>query len=306
METCRVRALGSLVGLAVGDAIGTTLEFKPRDSYPPLTDMIGGGPFHLAAGQWTDDTAMALALGDSLRNFPHLEPDDLMMAFLAWRDSGRYSCTHTCFDIGLTTLQALEFFRHTHNPIAGRTDPESAGNGSLMRLAPVAIRHWRDRETLDRVAALQSRTTHGAPEAVDACRAYASILADAIAGASKNDLLEARLPRDGGNWAGEVATVIAGSWATKSRDEIKSTGYVVASLEAALWCFANTATFAEAVLLAANLGDDADTVAAITGQLAGAHYGLSGIPEHWRERLAMYDLIELDAGRLFDAGEGPA
>ena len=281
------RGLGSLFGLAVGDALGTTLEFKPRDSYPPLLDMVGGGPFRLEPGQWTDDTAMALALGDSLVAHPHLDEGDLMNRFLSWFEAGAYSCTGSCFDIGLTTRQALRRYKQNAEPFSGSSDPMSAGNGSLMRLAPVALSAWDDRSRLDSIATRQSKTTHAAPESVSACVLFAECLADAICGASREHVLATKA-----TGYGAVCPVISGSWRGKKRAQIRSSGYVVHSLEAALWSIGRTSDFAGAVLLAANLGDDADTVAAIAGQLAGALYGLSGIPDIWLERLAWRSRIE--------------
>jgi ADP-ribosyl-[dinitrogen reductase] hydrolase len=186
------RALGALVGLAVGDAIGTTLEFTARDAKPLLTDMVGGGPFRLKAGEWTDDTAMALALADSLHEHPELDAADLMDRFVSWHDHGTYSCTGRCFDIGVTTRQALGRYQHSGDPYAGSTDPMSAGNGSLMRLAPVAIRWFGDLAMLARVAAAQSRTTHAAPQAIAACVGYSKLLADAIAGKPHSAVMQPR------------------------------------------------------------------------------------------------------------------
>lgn len=292
-EVIADRAQGALLGLAIGDAVGTTLEFKARDSYPMLTDMVGGGPFKLKAGEWTDDTAMALALADSLLASETFDEADLMRRFVDWHERGEYSCTGTCFDIGITTRQALSRFKQTGNPIAGSTDPMSAGNGSLMRLSPVAVRHWQNRDTLRDVAARQSRTTHAAPEAVDACVAYAEVLADAISGMPRSEVLR---PRSG--YAGGIDAIMQGSWRGKSRSEIKSSGYVAHSLEAALWCVGRTADYRSAVLLAANLGDDADTTAAIAGQLAGALYGSSGIPDEWLASTAWTDRISKTASAL--------
>ena len=180
----------------------------------------------------------------------------------------------TLFDIGVTTRRALERYRRTGDPLAGSSDPSTAGNGSLMRLAPVALRYWGDRAILDRVASQQSRTTHAAPEAVDGCRAFAGLLADAISGMPRRDILA---PRTFEGSRG-IAQILAGSWRGRVRDGIRSSGYVVHTLEAAIWSVARTADFRNSVLLAANLADDADTVAAVTGQLAGSIYGLSGIP----------------------------
>ncbi len=296
-EDIRDRALGAFLGLAVGDAVGTTLEFCSRDAQPRLQDMVGGGPFDLPPGAWTDDTAMALALADSLAASETLDCRDLMDRFVRWWLDGDYSCSGHCFDIGNTTRQALDRYRRTGDPLAGSTDPRSAGNGSLMRLAPVALRFWHDRPRLIAAAADQSRTTHGAEEAVDSCRAFAELLAEAIAGSAPADLL-ARRPFEG---APAVAQVMAGSWRGRPRNRIRSSGYVVHTLEAAIWSVARTGDFRNAVLLAANLADDADTVAAVTGQLAGALYGLCGIPDGWLERVAWKDRLLEAAQRLLPA-----
>ena len=290
----RDRALGAFLGLAVGDAVGTTLEFEDRDTRPRLEDMVGGGPFNLPAGAWTDDTAMALALADSLAASEMLDCRDLMDRFVAWWRNGDYSCTGRCFDIGITTRRALTRYRRTGDPFAGSTDTKSAGNGSLMRLAPVALRFLHDRPRLVTTATDQSRTTHAAEEAADACRAFAEMLADAIAGAPRATLLSSR-SFDG---APAIAQVLAGSWRGRARHTVKSSGYVVDTLEAAIWSVARTADFRGAVLLAANLADDADTVAAVTGQLAGALYGLNGIPERWLEQVAWKDRLLDTAQRL--------
>jgi ADP-ribosylglycohydrolase len=300
----RDRAIGALLGLAAGDALGTTLEFTRRDSRPPLTDMVGGGPFRLAPGEWTDDTSMALCLARSLLAHRALDPLDLMQRFCRWRDQGEDACTGRCFDIGATVNAALARFQRTGDPLAGSPDPETAGNGSLMRLAPVAIFWHRDAAQADAAAALQSRTTHAAPAAVDACRVFARLLVRVIAGEDKRALLEPW--EQTGDLDPAVAAVVAGSWRTKDRDAIRSSGYVVHSLEAALWAVDRAGGFEEAVLLAANLGDDADTVAAIAGQLAGAIWGASGIPERWRHRLARADEIGDLAASLFAAAPASA
>ena len=170
----------------------------------------------------------------------------------------------------------------------------SAGKGSLMRLAPVAIRFWNDRARLRDVAGRQSKTTHGAPEAIDACIAFAEVLADAIEGRSRLEVLRARSEP----YVGAIGTIMRGQWREKARTEIRSTGYVAHSLEAALWCVDRTTAYRDAVLMAANLGEDADTTAAITGQLAGALYGASGIPEIWVSRVAWGEQIRVKAATL--------
>jgi ADP-ribosyl-[dinitrogen reductase] hydrolase len=300
-EAVADRARGCLLGLALGDALGTTLEFAARDAHPRVNDLVGGGPFGLKPGQWTDDTAMALALGDSLQVVDGLDERDLMERFVAWYREGRYSCTGTCFDIGVTTRQALERFRRDGDPIAGSTDPRAAGNGSLMRLAPVALRFRGDRAALVDAARRQSRTTHEADEAIDACAAFAELLAEAIDGARGDEVLA---PRPSTHRP-SIASILAGSWRAKTRAEIASSGYVVHTLEAALWCVARTTSFRDAVVLAANLGDDADTVAAVTGQLAGALWGAASMPAPWLDQLAWRHEIESLADQLVSASGLP-
>ena len=292
----RDRAIGAFLGLAVGDALGTTLEFQQRDQRPRIVDITGGGPFGLPPGCWTDDTAMALGLADSLLASESLECRDLMDRFVAWWRDGEYSCTGHCFDIGITTRQALERYRRTGDPLAGSTDPMTAGNGSLMRLSPVALRFWSDRTQLDRTASEQSRTTHAALEAVDGCRAFAELLADVISGEQRRNVLAPRSFEG----ASAIAEILRGSWRGRKREQISSSGYVVHTLEAAIWSVARTGDFRNAVLLAANLADDADTVAAVTGQLAGAIYGLSGIPKPWLDRIAWKDRLLDTAERLVE------
>lgn len=286
------RARGCLLGLAVGDALGTTLEFKPRDSYDHISDMVGGGPFGLKAGTWTDDTSMALALGEALIHSASsglaFDPIEAQKRFVAWWREGAYSPTGECFDIGIATSQALSRYEATGDPISGSVDPRSAGNGSLMRLAPVAIWGMREKPSLvASVARQQSSTTHGAEACLEACDAYSLILRAAIHGAD----FETALTHANGEYGSVIGPIISGSWRGKQRHQISSSGYVAHSLEAALWCVASTDSFDDAVLLAANLGDDADTTAAITGQLAGALYGASSIRQSWLETLAWRETI---------------
>ncbi|MGU3287650.1 ADP-ribosylglycohydrolase family protein [Methylobacterium mesophilicum] len=299
-EAIRDRALGAFIGLAVGDAIGTTLEFEARDTKPAVYDMVGGGPFDLLPGQWTDDTAMALSLADSLIACNGLDEHDLMERFCRWHDSGENSCTGTCFDIGITTRNALEQFRRTGDPIAGPTDDRTGGNGSIMRLAPVAIRHHNNPERLRDAARRQSYVTHGAVEAVDASEALAIALASLIEGKPLRDVLSASY----GPFCPGVQAVMNGSWRGRGRNEIRSSGYVIHTLEASLWAVSETTTFRDAVLLAVNLGDDADTVAAVTGQIAGSAYGVSAIPREWVDRLAWKERLVQLSERLCAASEG--
>lgn len=301
LDAMRDRAVGIMLGLAVGDAVGTTLEFSHRDSYPRLTDMIGGGPFRLKPGEWTDDTSMALALGDSLLISNGLDEADLMRRFVAWRDDGEYSANGRCFDIGNTVSAALRRWQQTGNPVAGSVSPKTAGNGSLMRLGPIAVRFFRNRDAMRDAAARQSRTTHGARDAVDACVAYTELLADAINGWTRSAIMQ---PRDRLPYTDTINAIVGGSWRGLPRNKVRASGYVAHSLEASLWSVGSSGTFEQAVLAAANLGEDADTTAAIAGQLAGALHGAAGIPQRWLDRLAWENRIRAMANALFDQGLG--
>ena len=278
------RFRGCLLGLAVGDAVGTTVEFQRRGSFSPLTDMVGGGPFHLKPGQWTDDTSMALCLATSLIAKSGFDPIDQMDRYVDWYQNGYLSSTGHCFDIGNTVRHALEEYQHTGNPFSGSTDPYSAGNGSLMRLAPVPLFYFPDLEKIIHFAGESSRTTHGTLECVEACQLFAEMLFRALSSMDKDDVLLNTTVKIS---SPALAAIASGGYRQKSIDQIKGTGYVVESLEAALWCFYQTDTFESAILNAANLGDDADTTAAICGQIAGIFYGESGIPTKWLERLSL-------------------
>jgi ADP-ribosyl-[dinitrogen reductase] hydrolase len=301
--TLKDRYRGSLLGLACGDAVGTTLEFKRRGSFAPITDMVGGGPFNLKPGQWTDDTSMALCLAESLLHKDGFDARDQMARYLNWWQWGYLSSTGDCFDIGMTVREALTLFQNTGNPFAGSTDPYSAGNGSMMRLAPVVLFYYPDLQNVRTFSADSSRTTHAAQEAIDCCLVLAQAICNALGGASKAKVLQlADVPL----MTPKVKAIAAGEYRDKPGAEIVGSGYSVASLEAALWCFHHTDSYADAVLAAANLGDDADTTAAIVGQLAGAYYGLTAIPSEWLGRLWMADEIQAMADGLFNAAGHPA
>lgn len=298
------RFRGCLLGLACGDAVGATVEFKARGSFQPVTDMVGGGPWALAPGQWTDDTSMALCLAESLIECEGFDPKDQMQRYVRWYRQGHLSSKGYCFDIGTTTQAALSRFEVDGNAWAGSTDARTAGNGSLMRLAPAPMAAWPDCVRAVAWAEASSRTTHAAPAALASCRAFAAILCAALSGRPRAEVISAAaemsFDHDG------VRAVAQGDWRAKDAGQIRGSGYVVESLEAALWCFAQTDDYAGAVLAAANLGDDADTTAAVVGQVAGAYYGADAIPAAWLEKLALRSEIEEMALRLCDGrfGEG--
>lgn len=278
------RALGAMLGLACGDAIGAAVEFMPRGSFLPVTGMRGGGPHGIPAGFWTDDTSMALALAHSLVERQGFDAAHQMKEYCAWWKEGKYSSAGECFDIGSQTRSALECFLRTGNPFAGSTAVSHAGNGSLMRLAPVAVFYCDSLPDTVMYAAESSRTTHATANCVDACTVFAVLLHHALHGHDKQAVLASADP-----WldriSPDIAKIIRGGYRRKSASAVHSSGYVVHTLEAALWAFFHTASLEEAVLQAANLGEDADTVAAVTGQIAGAFYGADAIPEVWMDTL---------------------
>ena len=185
MGTERERFRGCLLGLACGDAVGTTVEFCPRNSFLPVADMVGGGPFHLNPGEWTDDTSMALCLASSLVERECFDPHDQMARYCRWAEEGYLSSTGRCFDIGGTVSSALAQFRKTGNPYAGSTDPMSAGNGCIMRLAPVPMFFYPDEQAVIHFSGESSRTTHGTVECISACMLLGCMIFKALAGRSK-------------------------------------------------------------------------------------------------------------------------
>ena len=301
------RKRGTLLGLAVGDALGAAIEFRSPGSFEPVTDYRAGGPHGLGPGEWTDDTSMALALAESMVE-AGWDLNDQARRYVSWWRTGEYSVNGRCFDIGITTQSALSRFQRSEDArTSGDPSPRASGNGSIMRLAPVPIRFadlFLDSfEELARLAAESSLPTHASPQCLSACRYFAVVLAGLMLGLARDEVLAPE-------WAPlqqlcfieplhpEVAAVAAGSFRKRQPPEITGGGYVVASLEAALWAFHDAADFEQAVLRAVNLGDDADTTGAVCGQLAGAYCGESGIPARWRRDLARQEMLERALGAL--------
>ncbi|HEY8966220.1 MAG TPA: ADP-ribosylglycohydrolase family protein [Candidatus Methylacidiphilales bacterium] len=297
------RFKGALLGLAVGDALGTTLEFKAPGSFSPIDDIRGGGPFGLNVGEWTDDTSMALCLAASLVERGEFDSRDQIDRYVRWVREGYMSSNGICFDVGGTVSAALSRYEKDGNPAAGSTAVDTAGNGSIMRLAPVPMFYYRDARLALRKSEESSLTTHGTQACLDACRYFGGMIWGALHGIPKEELLAPFYTPVEDEFSQRplctsVAAVAAGSFKTKMPPYIAGTGYVVQSLEAALWAFSRSSDFREGALLAVNLGYDADTTGAVYGQLAGAYYGLAGIPATWRGVLAHGGMIEDLAGFL--------
>jgi len=292
------RFRGALLGLACGDAVGTTVEFSNRDEFEPLTDMVGGGPFNLKAGEWTDDTSMALCLAESLIEKNGMDLDDQLRKYSKWKCEGYLS--RTCSS---TYIKAMIFYANTspvllYSLIAHYYD-FSIGNGSIMRLAPVPLFFAGDRLAAINESGRSSITTHSHPICQDACRLFGSIIFSALNAdfCSKEEIL---FHQHNKPFSPLMQKIADGAYLDKTESQICGSGYVVESLEAALWCFYTTDNFRDAILKAANLGDDADTTAAICGKVAGAFYGEDGIPIEWRKKLAMHDFICELADKLRD------
>jgi len=305
MKSEKDKVRGAFLGLAIGDALGTTLEFKTPGTFEPILDMIGGGPFELKAGEWTDDTTMALCMAESLLDCGGIQLEDHLKRYIDWWNNGHNSVTGHCFDIGNTVRTALGNYGCSGNIYSGSDSLMSAGNGSIMRLAPIPIyfRKWHLEEALNQCEE-SSRTTHQADECLIACRLFGFLIIRALNNEiSKENLLKVS-EKDGEqidpeNIAPKVKSIAFGSYITTPLPYIRGTGYVVDSLEAALWAFYYSESFEEGALKAVNLGDDADTTGAVFGQIAGAFYGYESIPARWRAKLAWRKKILKIADKLY-------
>lgn len=292
---------GALIGLAVGDALGAAVEFSSPGSFAPVTGYRSGGPHRLNPGEWTDDTSMALALADSIATVGW-DLNDQASRYVEWWKNGKYSVNGRCFDIGITTRRALHNFLASKDALASGDGSERAsGNGSIMRLAPVPIRFaslYPDKlDELSRLADESSLPTHASEQRRSACRYLATVLAALLRGEDRRAVLSPnwkllQILNDIKPLDPLIQRVAEGSFRQKQPPAIEGSGWVVKSLEAALWAFHNADSFEEAVLRAVNLGDDADTAGAICGQLAGAFWGESSIPGSLRSGLARMDMLE--------------
>lgn len=290
------RYRGCLLGLATGDALGTTLEFRNPGSFTPIDDIVGGGPFSLKPGEWTDDTSMALCLAESLITCSGFNPKDQCERYVEWMMNGHLSSNGTCFDIGNTVSRALMDFRTSGNPYSGPSHKYDAGNGSIMRLAPIPMFYADDPDQAIHFSGESSKTTHQATTCIDACRYMGGILAALLNGESKEVVLASMFHPAKSKWnenelCEEITNIAKGSFKIKQPPFICGSGYVVQSLEAALWAFHHSTNFRDGALLAVNLGDDADTTGAIYGQFAGAYYGIENIPSEWRAKISDSELI---------------
>lgn len=322
------RVSGSLFGLLLCDSLGTAVECQPPGSFDPVTTLRGGGKYQLKPGQFTDDGSMALCLAVALLGSETDTPSTIhpsavqMNLYRRWYESGYLSPTGECFDIGITVRTALYKFISDYDRTEGSkftsddayygsTSSKASGNGSLMRLAPVPLLYHRDPRNAINEAINSSKTTHASQLCLDSCRVYTALIVGALQGATKEELLNSDqlyvpvgLPSD--YWTTEttpplessVVEVMAGSYKNRNPLHIRASGFVIDTMEAALWAFYCTDSFEEGAIKAVNLGDDADTVGAVYGMLAGAYYGVNAIPAEWKEKCSLQGLVQTIADEI--------
>jgi ADP-ribosylglycohydrolase/protein-tyrosine phosphatase len=299
----RERFRGALVGLAVGDALGAAVQHRKPGSFTPVNDLLGGGPFELPRGAWTDDTAMALCLAESLTACGGFDPADQVERYQRWQHEGHLTSTGECVGITAGVSRALATARWSGKAFAGSHDPTQLDKETLSRVAPAVLFFLSEPREAIHYAAEAARTTQQSPVVLDACRYLAALLVGALGGTTRQQLLAPHFSPVPDLWEGRglkqpVAAIADGAYRAKPAEEIDGGGTVVQALEAVLWALDRTTNFRDGALLAVNLGLDADVTGAVYGQLAGALYGLNGIPAHWRTALQKRELIEDFADRL--------
>jgi ADP-ribosyl-[dinitrogen reductase] hydrolase len=279
----RERFLGTMFGLAIGDAVAAATQFRRPGTFNPVGDMLGGGPFDLPRGAWTDDTAMALCLAESLLERDGFDARDQVQRYSRWQQDGYLTSTGQCVGITASTARSLALAKWRRGMVfPGSHDPEQLDPEPLSRIASIALFYFASLESTQQQAIDSSRITCQAPAVLDACRRLSRVLNAALAGQSK-----AKILAEGGP-INEAAS--------------QANNTAAAALNGALWAFSSTDNFRDAVLRAANVGGNSDVVATVVGQIAGAHYGASAIPASWRSGLTQKDLIEGISDRLLAHG----
>ncbi|MBH8572622.1 ADP-ribosylglycohydrolase family protein [Nostocaceae cyanobacterium CENA369] len=295
------KALSGLMGLCVGDALGVPVEFTSRAERvkSPVTSMLGYGTWDVPAGTWSDDSSLTFCLVDSLCEGFSL--DAIARSFWRWYNDGYWTPQGEVFDIGNTTFLAIVNWKQGIPPLkAGGTGENSNGNGSLMRILPMAYCHksLTFSELILRVHQV-SCITHAHLRSQMACGIYISIAEELLKGANPQAAYLEGLNKIQSLYSADeyllekphFDRVFSGEIANLSVEEINSGGYVIDTLEASLWCLLNSSSYSEAVLKAVNLGGDTDTTAAVTGGLAGIYYGVENIPQAWIDQIACKDNI---------------
>ena len=279
VRNLRDRFLGALIGLATGDAVAVATQYRRPGTFTPVGDMLGGGPFELPRGAWTDDTAMALCLADSLLERDDFDARDQVERYRRWQQQGYLSATGQCVGITANSARAIAMAQWRRQAFSGSHDPAQLDPEPLSRVAPAVLFFFATSGLAIEQASEAARTTCQAAAVLDACRSLARALYAALTGQPKAVVLEKAVLATSVNGAGAGTTAPA-------------------ALTAAVTAFGATNSFRDAILHAANLGGDSDVIAAACGQLAGAYYGVKAIPTSWHNGLMHKELITTFADRL--------
>lgn len=293
------------LGLAIGDALGVPVEFRDRSFFKsyPVKEMLGYGTWNQPPGTWSDDSSLTFCLAESLVNGYDL--NDIGKRFVAWYRDGYWGAHHKLFDVGRTTRMSIARISNGHDPLfSGELDEDSNGNGSLMRIAPAALYFYNesDEDLYNRIKEISS-VTHAHFQSVFSCFIFSKLLIQLLKGVEKVQALVstglsvrnfALAHQYNSDQVNLFSRILDKSIVSVKEELIDSSGYVLSTLEASIWCFMTTDTYSDAVLKAVNLGGDTDTTACVTGALAGLYYGIDGLPTEWMNALARkQDIINL-------------
>jgi ADP-ribosylglycohydrolase/protein-tyrosine phosphatase len=291
----RDRFVGALIGLAVGDALAAATQFRKAGTFTAVGDLLGGGPFDLPRGAWSDDTSMALCLAESLLEANGFDPRDQVERYRRWQQQGHLSATGQCLGITAGTAKALAQAQWRRQLFSGSHDPNQLDPEVLSRVAPAVMFYFSNPADAVTFGSEQARTTCQAPAALEACKLLSAWLVGCLAGQPKATVLA---PPPELLDVGALRSTAASIGASPGAGSNPKAGNVLEALDAAAWAFRSTDNFRDGALKAVNLGANSDVVAAVYGQLAGAHYGIAAVPATWRTSLAGADLIEGFADRL--------
>jgi len=294
------RILASILGFAVGDALGVPVEFKKREALKktPIIDMEEFGSHNQPKGTWSDDTSMMLATMDSIGEKDDIIFENIMNNYRKWLDEKSYTATNQVFDVGIGTKRAIEKYKNGYKAVkCGSSDYYNNGNGSLMRILPIAlyasVNNYNEKEIVETLY-YYSSMTHSHEISIMGCKIFCDYIKEIIEGNSPIEALENISNLDYDKYydcSYQYNRILSKKIIGLKEEEIKSSGFIVDTLEATIWCIINSNSFEEAVLKAVNLGEDTDTIGALTGCLAGLIYGLESIPEKWINSLQNKELI---------------
>ncbi len=290
-----------ILGFACADALGVPVEFTARKHDNKLREMVGYGSHKVPEGTWSDDTSMTIATMDSIMKKEQIDYSDIMDKFISWYENSNYTATDKLFDIGITTRNALMRYSLGMNPLAcGENHIRSNGNGSLMRILPVVYYCYykgMDREEMRRKIDETSSLTHAHPISLLGCQIYADYIIDLLNGKSKEEAYfnlssinyQNKYPKEA---IDAYQRIFSKTLPSLEEDSIQSSGYVVSTLEASIWATLKNNDYESAVVTAINLGEDTDTVGAVTGSINGILYGKENIPERWLSKLKKKEYLE--------------